>query len=298
MKSFELINQDIEPFIKSTFPETKNFLFSGLYTKRKFRMKHGLQVTAFDKDIILSDFIVTLSNGSKTFFQINANLIKHHYKKLTKLPLTAAGRFKNHIFFKTNNMLYLTHRYLAFRNLNFRMSNNQYYFINFSAYPRPLNKMLFFNILSKLTSFDFKNPSLLSFIKRNYKRLRIFYLGLRLKSRRKFYIKLWPRKKRFQRLPCLRYRKQCRSLRINNFRSIYRAKIKTLTSKLFKVKKIKKLQKIKFNKRLKKRLRKNKRQRLFKKYHLFFKKIIKTNIERSMIQKKLSFKKKVLKKKN
>jgi len=184
-KAHQLLLQDINPYVSSFLPETIRFLYSGLYVKRKQRMKHSLRITAFEKNLVQNDYLITLSNGFKTFSEVNSGLFKYRYKQLNNPSLTAVARLKKDIFFRTNEMIYLTHRFMDFRNLIFKMSNNQYGFINFNTYARPLNKRLFFSLMSNLHVFSFKLPSLIMYHYRKFLRLRVYYLGFRLIIRKK-----------------------------------------------------------------------------------------------------------------
>jgi len=184
-KAHQLLLQDIDPYVSSFLPETIRFLYSGLYVKRKQRMKHSLRISAFEKNLVQNDYLITLSNGFKTFSEVNSGLFKYRYKQLNNPSLTAVARLKKDIFFRTNEMIYLTHRFMDFRNLIFKMSNNQYHFINFNTYARPLNKRLFFSLMSNLHVFSFKLPSLIMYHYRKFLRLRVYYLGFRLIIRKK-----------------------------------------------------------------------------------------------------------------
>nr|ADZ99043.1 hypothetical mitochondrial protein 24 [Physarum polycephalum] len=176
---------DIEPFIQLYLPETRRFLYTGPYLKRKKRIKYTLRISAFEKKLVQNDYVLTLTNDLKTFSELNTGLLQYHYKKLNKLSLTSVARLKREIFFHTNEMLYLTHRFMDLRNLNLKMFRNQYQIISFSTYARPLNKLLFFNIFQKLNAFSLKFPSLIMYHYKKFKRLRVYYLGFRLILKRK-----------------------------------------------------------------------------------------------------------------
>jgi hypothetical protein len=201
------IIRDIDPYIASLTPETLHFLYSGFYAKRKRRMKHALIVNAIEKDLVKNDYVFTLSNGVKTFLEVNSGLIKHRYKKIKQHPLTAVGRIKKIIFFRYNEVLFLTHRFLGFRNLNLKMSNNHYEILSFTTYARPLNKQLFFSLIQNLNVFSLRFPILIMYNSRKYKRLTAYYLGFRIFLKKKILGSLLnntpfirPRRKRYKEL--------------------------------------------------------------------------------------------------
>jgi hypothetical protein len=178
--TFDMITLDTGPYLKALIPETKRFLYSNLFNKRKGRMKFALRVTALDKNLMSNDFAFTLWNDLKTFFEINSGVNKYLYKQTGNHPLTTIGRLKRTILFRSSEVLFLTHRFLQFRNLIFKMAKRQYVPIAFMLYARPLNKRLFYSLFSKLSSYSFKLPSLLTYHRKKKKKIRGYYLGFRI----------------------------------------------------------------------------------------------------------------------
>lgn len=185
--TFNFIVQDITPVLKFYLPESKRFLYSGRYAKRKKRIKYSYCVTAFDRNLVSNDYITTMFNGIKTFSEVNTTIMKYRRKKALDLSLTAVGRLKRVILFRTTEMIYLTHRFLSFRNLILKMTKNQYQFLTFNTYARPLNKLLFFSLSNKLSAFKINAPCFIMYHHRKLLRLRIYYLGFRLIIKKKLF---------------------------------------------------------------------------------------------------------------
>lgn len=125
--------------------------------------------------IIKLHFIIALNHS-----EINTGLIKYRYRKLRKQTLTEVGRLRKKILFRNNEIIYLTHRFMKFRNMTLQMLDNQYQFLTFGAYARTLNKMMFFNLFFSLNKFSFKYPLYISYHYKKYKRIRVYYLGFRI----------------------------------------------------------------------------------------------------------------------
>jgi hypothetical protein len=181
----QLILRQITPYTLSYWPETTRFLYSGFYLIKKRRMKYSLMVSAFERDLVANDYVATFYNSKKTFSEVSTGLIKYRYYKPVNQPLTAFGRLKQTIFFRTNEMLFLTHRFAAFRNLILNMSINQYSFLGFNAYTRQRNKWMFYALLEQLKGFNFKQPFLPFYKYKKRSRLRVYYLGFRLTVKKK-----------------------------------------------------------------------------------------------------------------
>jgi hypothetical protein len=177
--------QEVIPHAESYWPETAAFLYSGSFLKRKRRMKYGLMVSAFERDLVHNDYVATLFNARKTFSEINTGIIKYRRNKVRNLSLTTVGRLKRSILFRTNEMLFLTHRFAAFRNLTLKVSDHQYSFLGFNTYARLRNKWMFFTLLYSLNTFNFKRPSLIMYKFRKSSRLRVYYLGFKLLFKKK-----------------------------------------------------------------------------------------------------------------
>jgi len=179
------IIQDVRPFLKELWPETYYFLQAGAFLKRKRRMKQALVITAFDKNLVQNDYKITVYNGCKSFFEYNTGLLKYRYGASRKLPFTAFGRIKRSIMFRYNELLYMTHRFKKFSNLIFTMQHSQSWLININTYAKPLNKIMFFNIIKNLKRFSLYDPVLIMYRYRKFKRLRFYYLGLKISFKRK-----------------------------------------------------------------------------------------------------------------
>lgn len=149
-------------------------------------MKQALLVTAIDKSLIKKDYVATFYNGSKTFSELDLNIIRYRFKALKNQSLTTFGRLKQNIFYTTNEIISSTDRFMKFRNLTSKMSLADYQYINFNVFSRALNKQLFINVLHNVNNFLFSFPCLIMYHFKKRSRVRVYNnVGFRLIFKKK-----------------------------------------------------------------------------------------------------------------
>jgi len=219
------------PFIPKYLKDMKRFTHSSLYLTRKKQLKFGLRVNTTSMDLIMQDFKVTLFNTPKAFFEVNTGLCHYVIKKATSYSFTIRSRLRKEILYLHNELLYLTHSFMGYRNLVFRMNNQQeHQLLSFDDHPRRLSRSLFFSLLYKLKMFSFNFPSHIRYHYRKRSRIRAYYLGFRLifkTSLSSFFIKNTLRKKRYKKYRRYKLKRRFLSpiLKVIRFRS-YRSKKK------------------------------------------------------------------------
>jgi len=112
-------------------------------------MKLSARSIAFRYDLVKNDNFLTVFNGIKIFFEIDSKTCYHRVKSRKYHPLSTFGRKKPSIFFYVNNLYYLTHRFMRFRNQVLKIRKKHYHSISFFRQVRPLNRLFFFYFVSK-----------------------------------------------------------------------------------------------------------------------------------------------------
>jgi hypothetical protein len=195
------INQNTNIYLKRYTLESKFFFFKKKFSQRKNKIKLTVRSIIYIYDKVRKDYFLNLRYGLKTYYNINTGIITSLIEENKKFPLISASLLQNKykdLAIYQKQILFRSNQDFRYRNILLKLKplKKQLYLINVPLIAKPLNKFLYFTLLTKYKGFSFKDPLFILYRYRKKSWIQIYQLGftfnikINRKTLKKSYINL------------------------------------------------------------------------------------------------------------